>query len=401
MKNLKYNYVYKITNKINGHFYYGVHRTNNLNDKYMGSGTRLYLAYQKYGKENFTKEIIEFFDTYQEALNLEEKLVTEKEINDPNCYNIVLGGGKGTAGTVVVKDKNGNTLIVPTNDPRYLSGEFKSANKGYIPVIDKDGNYLCVKKDDPRYLTGELVYMFSGKITVKDKDGNNLSVDIDDPRYLSGELKPISYKRVTVKDKNGNTLQVSIDDPRYLSGELKHIHDGQTIVKDKDGNLEWVDLTDPRYLSGELVPMWKGKKHSDRCKQKISETLRKNASNKGPKNGMFGKIYIHRNNERKIINKEELNKYLSEGWISNKYSSINGKIKRYNTDIRKTLNKNDFSTIRNKIINIIQSVNIDFSKNGWQTKLVNNELWKDLPKSNIKRLIKFYCPEYLTKFKFR
>ena len=65
-----YNYFYKITNNINNHFYYGVHCTDNLNDGYMGSGTRLKYAYKKYGMENFNKEILKFFDTVKEAYKL-------------------------------------------------------------------------------------------------------------------------------------------------------------------------------------------------------------------------------------------------------------------------------------------------------------------------------------------
>ena len=63
MKKYNYFYFYKITNNINNHYYYGVHCTDNLDDGYMGSGTRLHYAYKKYGMKNFTKEILKYFDT--------------------------------------------------------------------------------------------------------------------------------------------------------------------------------------------------------------------------------------------------------------------------------------------------------------------------------------------------
>ena len=53
--------IYKITNKINGHYYIGQHKykdESNPMGKYKGSGKILWLAYNKYGFENFETEIL-------------------------------------------------------------------------------------------------------------------------------------------------------------------------------------------------------------------------------------------------------------------------------------------------------------------------------------------------------
>lgn len=110
---MKYHYFYKITNNVNGKFYYGVHNTDNLDDGYMGSSKPLRKAYEKYGIENFSKEIIKFFNTTDEAFNYERDVVNENLINDPKCYNIQVGGKYFcNEGMVVVKDNNGNQFWV-------------------------------------------------------------------------------------------------------------------------------------------------------------------------------------------------------------------------------------------------------------------------------------------------
>lgn len=92
---MQYNYFYKITNLINNKFYYGVHKTNKLNDNYLGSGLALGRSKKKYGKENFNKEILQFFDTYEECLAHEALIVNEEMVKNPMCYNMQTGGKGG------------------------------------------------------------------------------------------------------------------------------------------------------------------------------------------------------------------------------------------------------------------------------------------------------------------
>ena len=87
-----YFYFYKITNLINKKFYFGVHSTKNLDDGYMGSGVAIKKAYEKYGMFNFQKEILMFFENEKEMYEHEEKIVDEKMIKNPDCYNMIIGG---------------------------------------------------------------------------------------------------------------------------------------------------------------------------------------------------------------------------------------------------------------------------------------------------------------------
>lgn len=84
--------VYKIVNLINSKYYIGIHKTKNLQDSYMGSGRLISAAIKKYGKENFSKEILYVYNTLHEAANKEKELVNP---NDPMIYNIKHGGFGG------------------------------------------------------------------------------------------------------------------------------------------------------------------------------------------------------------------------------------------------------------------------------------------------------------------
>ena len=87
--------IYKVTNKINGKFYIGKHQTKKLNDHYYGSGKKLLAAIKKYGKENFSKEILFVFETEQEMNDKEKELITEDFVKRPDTYNVGVGGEGG------------------------------------------------------------------------------------------------------------------------------------------------------------------------------------------------------------------------------------------------------------------------------------------------------------------
>lgn len=104
---MKY-FVYKTICIPTGKYYIGVHSERIKSDGYIGcgicsNGTALSLKRKgiksafidsviKYGYHNFKREIIQEFNSIEEAYAYEEELVTKKLISLKNCLNIKIGG---------------------------------------------------------------------------------------------------------------------------------------------------------------------------------------------------------------------------------------------------------------------------------------------------------------------
>ena len=313
----KYYYLYKITNLINGKYYYGMHSTNDLDDNYMGSGKLLKEAYNKYGIENFKKEIIQYCDSFDELSNLEKTIVNELLIKDPNCYNLIEGGyyiteeqlkkigefnsrnqrgennsayGKiwmtdGIKSEIVDKSKQIDYENLGWKKGRILkkSEKFSTAQRGKVWVYKENETHHIYLEDlqdylDKGYTRGRckakaktsipkelFLGSMKGKVVVRDQDGNKLVVNTNDERYLNGTLIPFNKGKTLAEDKNGNRLMVYVNDKRLLTGELTKVKynvkamTGKVTAKDINGNIIVVDKNDDRLLTGELVGANKGK----------------------------------------------------------------------------------------------------------------------------------------------
>lgn len=91
-----YGYIYKTTNTINGKIYIGQHKAESFSLYYKGSGKIIQEAFNKYGKSNFTVELIKICLNKEELDYYEKYYIQKFNSQDLNIgYNISYGGNDG------------------------------------------------------------------------------------------------------------------------------------------------------------------------------------------------------------------------------------------------------------------------------------------------------------------
>lgn len=133
----KFYYTYKITllkGSLAGHYYYGQHRTNNLNDGYAGSGKVIKDYFKKYDKiehQTYIKEIISFYNSLEELNKAEFELIGDKYNTDPLCLNLKAGGNQiGYSKELLDKLSENHKDVSGKNNPMFGKKGIDNPNYG-------------------------------------------------------------------------------------------------------------------------------------------------------------------------------------------------------------------------------------------------------------------------------
>lgn len=165
-----YYIIYKITNKINGKFYIGMHKTTNLNDGYMGSGKLIRAAIKKYGLENFIKEILHVFENEEDMKNKEKKLVVLNEMS----YNLC-EGGKGGFG--YINQNKLNSGITNENSRKNL----KRGSNPYKNTLQHYKNLSTILKE--KYPSGVWKNRKHSTKTIEKLKNHKRQIGINNSQY--------------------------------------------------------------------------------------------------------------------------------------------------------------------------------------------------------------------------
>ena len=207
----KFHYIYKIT-RFDGKYYIGMHSTDNLDDGYFGSGKRLWYSIAKYGKDQHSKEILEFLPDRESLKNREKELVCKELLEDVLCMNLVIGGDGGWSKDAAARGRL--TTSLNWKDASYrrekgeliserMKSEYKNGRKIHgaaaelQPEMARRAQSLNAQKKRKETLIkikhqqGEKNSQFGKRKAIINKDGITKRIDI----HLLDDFLVLGWKR--------------------------------------------------------------------------------------------------------------------------------------------------------------------------------------------------------------
>lgn len=168
-----FGFIYKTTNKANGKAYIGMCSSKSRFKDYLGSGILLRQAIEKYGRENFNREVLEECDNDEQLRIAEEKWINHFDaVNSSNFYNLCEGGRGGDTGFNI----NMSSVVKNTWDS-YTEEQKKERLKNF-------GKYDKSGKNNPMH----------GRSAVTEKNLKWYTNGVDN-LYVTEGTQPAGYHR--------------------------------------------------------------------------------------------------------------------------------------------------------------------------------------------------------------
>lgn len=230
-----YGFIYITTNNINNRKYIGQKKVdkNGKWKNYLGSGKSFKQALDKYGKENFAREIVAYAHSADELNRLEEKYVKKyNAVNDRRYYNLVNGGGTVT-GMKLSEEAKKKLSIRFSGKGNYFYGRrfFKKDNSFYgkkhsqkskKQMSDSHKGEIPWNKGKVNvYSENTLEKMREAKLGKKLSESHKANIR----RAQNGENHPMFGKRHSAETKKkiseANKGKQSPNKGKFLSKEIK------------------------------------------------------------------------------------------------------------------------------------------------------------------------------------
>lgn len=174
--------IYQTTNIINQKYYIGAHQTEDIFDKYLGSGVALKSAIKKHSKESFDKLTLGSFKSKEIMFLIESWIVTEEVVKDKDSYNMKIGGfGGWTQSQESRKYRNLSHQDTISN----MNNEQRKDAFGRDTSCDKNGKALKINIYDE---CDNIIFKCHGNFKSTCKD-NNLPYDSLKKSYQSSKIK--------------------------------------------------------------------------------------------------------------------------------------------------------------------------------------------------------------------
>lgn len=264
-----YGYIYKTTNLVNNKIYIGQHKADQFNVTYFGSGKSLLNAINKYGKENFICEILEWCETQSKINSRERYWIKFYNSRDRNIGYNITEGGEGWKGG---------------HHSEYTKQKISKAKTGCHPNRD----YV---------ITEETRQKISRTLKAKHQSSWNKGVpmrEISKQKLREVNIGKKLSEETKQKMKGRKAWNKGIPMTEEAKQHLREINTGKKSNMSIDAKQRM-----SRRFTGENNPNYGGLK--DETKEKIRQAI-------------LGRVWITNDIINKQVKKEELDYYLSIGY---------------------------------------------------------------------------------------